>query len=170
MLLGTSILGGVLHGGGGIVAAALASDITATDTTVSVASTTDYLSTDYILIEGEKIHYAGLTATSFTGCTRGYDDTTAVSHEAGALVYTADASAINNALGFNMAAQQDSVGWLSVLAIPFNFFVITVPRIIRMNLEFLVGPLAVVGWVWLCMAAGFVITLALMIISGMRVR
>ena len=159
-----------MHGGGGIVAAALASDVTATDTTISVASTTDYLSTDYILIEGEKIHYAGLTSTSFTGCTRGYDETTAVSHEAGALVYTADASAINNALGFNMAAQQDSVGWLSVLAIPFNFFVITVPRIIRMNLEFLVGPLAVVGWVWLCMAAGFVITLALMIISGMRVR
>ena len=170
MLVGTSILGGILHGGGGVVAAPLASDITATDATIPMSDTTDYLDTDYVIIEGEKVLYTGRTSTSLTGCTRGYDDTTAVSHEAGALVYTADASAMNNALGFNMAAQRDSVGWLTVLAIPFNFFAITVPRIIRMNLDFLVGPLAIIGWVWLAMAAGFVITLALMIMSGARVR
>lgn len=170
MLLGTSILGGVMHGGGGVVAAPLASDINATDTTIPMTTTTDYLDTDYVIIEGEKILYTGRTATSLTGCTRGHDGTTAFSHEAGALVYTADASAINNALGFNMAAQQDSIGWLTVLAIPFNFFAITIPRIIRMNLEFLVGPLAIIGWLWLAMAAGFVITLALMLISGLRVR
>ncbi len=170
MLVGTSILGGILHGGGGVVAAPLASDMTATDTTITMTSTTDYLDTDYVIIEGEKILYTGRTSTSLTGCTRGHDDTTAVSHEAGALVYTADASAMNNALGFNMAAQRDSVGWLTVLAIPFDFFRITVPRIMRMNLEFLVGPLAIIGWVWLAMVAGFLITLALVILSGMRVR
>ncbi len=170
MLLLVSVLGGIMKGGGGIVAAPLTSGITATDTTIPLGSTTDYLNADYILIEGEKILYTGRTSTTLTGCTRGYDDTTATSHDEGALVYTADASAINNALGFNMAAQQDSIGWRTILAIPFNFFVITIPRIIRMNLEFLVGPLAIIGWFWLTMAAGFVITLALTIISGLRVR
>lgn len=170
MLLGTSILGAIMKGGGGIVAAPLASDMTATDTTITMADTTDYLTADYVIIEGERISYSGKTSTTLTGCTRGCNDTTVSSHEAGALVYTADASAINNALGFNLGAQQDSIGWLTILAIPFNFFVITVPRIIRMNLEFLTGPLAIIGWLWLTMAAGFVITLAIMIISGLRVR
>ena len=170
MLLGTSILGGIMKGGGGIVAAPLASDMTATDTTITMADTRDYLTADYVIIEGERITYSGKTATTLTGCTRGCNDTTASSHETGALVYTADASGINNAVGFNLGAQQDSIGWVAVLAIPFNFFVITVPRIIRMNLEFLTGPLAIIGWVWICMAAGFIITLAIMILGGMRVR
>lgn len=170
MLLGCSMLGAIMRGGGGIVAVALADDVTATNTTLTVDSTTDFLSTDYVIIQAEKILYTSRTATTFMGCTRGYDGTVAAEHEAGALVYTADANAINNALGFNVAATQDTWGWLSVLAIPFNFFIRTIPRIIRINISFLAGPLAVIGWLWLVMAAGFVITLALAIVGGMRVR
>src|SRR5712664_745967 len=51
---------------------------TSTTTTVIVASTTGAPSSGYITVKGEAIKYTGLTATSFTGCIRGADNTTAV--------------------------------------------------------------------------------------------
>lgn len=170
MLIGCSILGGIMQGGGGIVATALTADISLNATVIPVASTRDYLSADYVIIGNERILYTGKEDTELTGCTRGAADTTAATHDEGDLVYTADAGAMNNALGFNMAATQDSLGWVAVLAIPFNFFFITIPRIIRMNLSFLTGSLAMIGWVWMALAAGFVITLALAILGGVRAR
>ena len=134
MLVGCSILGAIMQGGGGIVVTDLTSDITATDTTIAVTSTVDYLGADYVIIGEEKILYSGTTATSFTGCTRGYDGTDAEAHSTGALVYTADASSINNALGFNIAAVQDTMGLWGTITIPFRFLFQTLPRIARMNI------------------------------------
>lgn len=58
--------------GGGI------SDI---DTTITVVSTTGFLSSNgYIRIEDEVIFYTGTTATAFTGCTRGFNGTAPVAH------------------------------------------------------------------------------------------
>jgi len=158
-----------MKGGGGIVAASLDGDITDTDTTITVDSTTDYLSQDYIIIGEEKILYTGTTAATFTGATRGYDGTDAVPHYDGDMVYTADASSINNALGFNIAAVQDNMGWWGTITIPFRFLFQTLPRIARMNMSFLAGSLAIIGWVWFAMAAGFFITLALSLAGARRV-
>lgn len=158
-----------MKGGGGIVAVALSDDITAVNTTIPVSSTTDYLSQDYVIIGAEKILYTGTTATTFTGCTRGYDGTTAAGHSEGDMVYTADASAINNAMGFNIAAEADSMGWWATITIPFRFMFQTLPRIARMNMSFMTGSLAIIGWFWLAMAAGFIITLALVLAGGRRV-
>lgn len=169
MLIGCSILGSILKGGGGVVATPLTSDIDAEVTTIPVESTTDYLGTDYVRIDSEKILYTGKTATTFTGCTRGHDGTDATAHPEGALAYTPDASAINYALGFNIAAMQDSMGVIAFLAMPFNFMFITMPRIVRVNMSFLTGGLAFIGWIWFAMAAGFILTLALSIIGGRRV-
>jgi len=47
------------------------------DTTIDVASTTGFESEGTIVINGEHIYYSGVTATSFTGCVRGIDDTKA---------------------------------------------------------------------------------------------
>lgn len=59
----------------------LTSNLTASATTVSVASTSGFGSpTGSILIESEVISYTGVTATSFTGCTRGASGTTAAAH------------------------------------------------------------------------------------------
>ena len=110
MLVGSSILGAIMKGGGGIVAEALTVDVTASGAILTMASTTDYLSQDYVVIGEEKILYTGKTSTTLTGATRGYDGTGAVPHYDGDMVYTADASAINNALGFNIAAVQDTMG------------------------------------------------------------
>ena len=169
MLIGCSILGAIMQGGGGIVVTDLTSDITATDVTIAVTSTVDYLGADYVIIGEEKILYSGTTATSFTGCTRGYDGTDAEAHSTGALVYTADASSINNALGFNIAAVQDTMGLWGTITIPFRFLFQTLPRIARMNMSFLTGSLAIIGWIWFALVAGFFITLALSLAGARRV-
>ena len=49
-------------------------------TTVTVDSTTGFDSTGTIHIENEQITYTGTSSTTFTGCTRGANSTTAASH------------------------------------------------------------------------------------------
>jgi hypothetical protein len=50
------------------------------DTTLTVASTTNFTATGVITIENEKISYTGTTPTTFTGCLRGQLGTTAAIH------------------------------------------------------------------------------------------
>lgn len=57
-----------------------------TDTTISVETTTSFPSSGTIRIDDEEINYTGKTATTFTGCTRGVNGTTAGSHVTGATV------------------------------------------------------------------------------------
>lgn len=49
-------------------------------TTITVNSTTGFPTVGYITIDSEAISYTGTTGTTFTGCTRGADGTTAASH------------------------------------------------------------------------------------------
>jgi hypothetical protein len=51
-----------------------------TATTISVASTAGFPSSGTIIIDAEVITYSGTTSTSFTGCTRGTNGSTAVWH------------------------------------------------------------------------------------------
>jgi len=173
LFLGATILSSVMEGGGGIVAVELAAAIDDDDVVIEVASTSGFLDTDYIIIGNEKILYTWKDSTDFgrvaDPCTRGYDGTEATGHAIGDLVYTADASAINNALGFNIAATADSMGLWSTLTIPFFFFTKTVPRIVMMNFSFLSGELAIVGWFFFTAGIGFVITLAMHLAGGRRV-
>lgn len=76
------------------------------DTTVYVASTTNFPSIGWITIEDEVRSYTGITAGSFTGCTPGADDTTAAEHAAGkAVSLTLPAIAWNHAIAELRAAQ-----------------------------------------------------------------
>lgn len=158
-----------MEGGGGIVAIPLTVAVDSDDTTLTVASTTDYLGADYITIGSEEILYAAKNATQFTGCTRGYNGTTAAPHAIGDMLYTKEASSINNALGFNIAATTDTMGWWATISVPVLFFIKTVPHIIMMNYSFLSGSLAIIGWFFFAAGAGFVITLALYMAGGRRV-
>mgnify|MGYP003632680065 FL=1 len=60
--------------------------LTDSATTVTVASTTGFTSTGVIFILGEQISYTGITSTTFTGCTRGANSTTAAAHASGVQV------------------------------------------------------------------------------------
>jgi len=169
MLLGCGFLIGIMGGGGGVVNTYLTNNVTANMTYLPVASTTDFLSEDYVIIEAEKVFYTAKNTTAFQNCTRGYENTTAAWHDSGTRVNTAVASAINYALGFNIIAIQDSLGWAAVIAIPIMFFTRTIPNIFWMSTNLLTGNLAIISWIFYVMAAGFIVTLALTLIGSRRV-
>jgi len=54
--------------------------LNSSSTTINVVSTTGFPAAGSILIDAELITYSGVTATSFTGCTRGTSQTTAATH------------------------------------------------------------------------------------------
>ena len=169
MMVGCGFLIGIMGGGGGVVNTYLTDNVTYNMTILPVASTADFLNEDYLIVEAEKVFYEAKNSTAFLNCTRGYANTTAAYHDEGTRVNTAVASALNYALGFNIVAVQDSLGWASIIAIPIMFFIRTVPHIFRMSTDLLTGNLAIVSWIFYVMAAGFIVTLALTIIGSRRV-
>lgn len=85
-------------------------------TTVNVASTTGFPTAGYITIDAEAISYTGVTATSFTTCTRGADGTTAASHVTASTVFHDVVAAHHNTLKDEMkAVETDLVGVFSAL-------------------------------------------------------
>ena len=66
-------------------------------TVLTVTSTTGFPTTGQIKVESEIITYTGITATTFTGCTRGARGTTAVSHTVGVYVTKIQAPGANTA-------------------------------------------------------------------------
>ena len=57
-----------------------AGNISATVTTITVDSTSGFPSEGWIIIDSEVIRYTNTTTTTFTGCVRGEEGTTAASH------------------------------------------------------------------------------------------
>jgi hypothetical protein len=73
----------------------LTSTINGTVTTIPVVSTTGFSATGAIIIGVELITYTGITATSFTGCTRGVNGSSNVSHTSGTYVNGAQTTPLN---------------------------------------------------------------------------
>jgi len=70
----------------------LSAEASASNTTIYVASTTNFDAIGEATCEDEVFYHTGKTAGSFTGCTRGYGNTTAAIHAAGkqvSLTFTA---------------------------------------------------------------------------------
>lgn len=67
-------------------------------TTITVASTTGFPTAGYITIDAEAISYTGVTATTFTTCTRGADGTAAATHLTAAQVLHTVVAAHHNTL------------------------------------------------------------------------
>lgn len=76
---------------------ALTANVTNTATTLNVTSTTGFSSTGSVLISAEIIQYTGITATSFTGCTRGSYGSNQSTHPAGTTLGSAQGSVANTA-------------------------------------------------------------------------
>ncbi|NDB57715.1 hypothetical protein EB001_04655 [bacterium] len=101
----------------------LTSAINNSVTTIPVVSTTGFSSTGAIIIENELITYTGITATSFTGCTRHVNGSAQASHTIGTAVggaqvtsgtYTPTLLQINttdlsNGVSLNLATSEISV-------------------------------------------------------------
>lgn len=79
--------------------------LTDTATTVTVDSTTGFSGTGTIQIDTEEITYGGTTATTFTGCTRAANGTTAAAHDDDSRVLQRDWSASAHKVDVNLGWQ-----------------------------------------------------------------
>lgn len=91
-------------------ATTLSADLNSTATTIVVASTAAFSSSGLIAIGTELISYTGKTSTSFTGCVRGFDGTTAASYGNGATVEDRIARAHHNVLSTAIISTQTKLG------------------------------------------------------------
>ena len=160
-----TILGAIMQGGGGIVSAVLAENITANSTYIPVTPNTNlFASKDIVTIDNESILYSSKNSTGFIVNTRGYSDTTAAAHTAGARVYSQEASVINNALGFNIAVEVETGGTIGLIMLPVNFFTRTLPHLVMLNVRFLKIPeLSIIGIIWLVFGVVLIVYLATII-------
>ena len=77
----------IVNGGTGLNTTELKVAMNATDTTMTVTSTSGYPSADALLIGDEEIKYNGKDSTHFYNLTRGYNSTVAVTHVKANKVY-----------------------------------------------------------------------------------
>lgn len=167
IFLGNAVFGAIMDGGGGVLATTLTSSVSSSATTMPVTSTAGFLSTDYLILGDEEIFHTGKTATSFTGCTRGYHSTKAAAHSSGTAIYTAEASAINNAMGFNVVADADSMGPWAIITVPVKFLFYSLPRMAAMSFTYLGSGFAFVSYISIALLSGLIIVVA-MNLAGYR--
>jgi hypothetical protein len=79
--------GGTLQEATTAIATTLNGTINASVTTITVVSAATFAAAGTIQIDNEQITYTGTSSTTFTGCTRGANGTTAASHTTAAPVY-----------------------------------------------------------------------------------
>jgi hypothetical protein len=85
-------------------------DLTASATTVAVISTALFANTGCFAVDNELISYTSKTATTFTGCVRGFDGTTAATHSSGATVSDVVTTAHHEVLVSTILALQQKLG------------------------------------------------------------
>ena len=162
LFVGISILAAVMQGGGGIVSTTLASNVTENATYIPATSTSIFADADIIRIGDEKILYSSDNATGFIVQTRGYSNTVAAAHEAGARIYSEEAGVLNDALGFNMAVTLETSGTWGVVTLPINFFIHTIPHLVILNVNFLKTPeLSIIGIFWFAAGIALLVTIAI---------
>jgi hypothetical protein len=91
------------------LATQLDGSIDASQTTITVDSTTGFPTVGFVTIDSEVIKYTGTTATQFTGCTRGADGTGATTHMDNAPVRHTVVAAHHNALKDELIAVETDI-------------------------------------------------------------
>lgn len=164
-----SLLSGVMEGGGGVAGTRLTANYPAMGVTLTVASTEGFLKKGYVVLESEKIRYTNKTAVTFTGCTGGWDNTEAVLHNSGTKVYSPDASVINYALGFDVAATGTTVGVMYLPTVLGNFFFVTLPRMVMWDYSWLKASewLQMLRYVFMVISIGFLVYMAYTVASAL---
>jgi hypothetical protein len=121
-----------LNGQTSSVGTTLSTTISATDTTVVLASAAGLASTGFILIGTETIGYGYISGNTLYNCSRGQGTTTAAAHTAGASVYqqnlpavtvwpTPDNSTTYQLIYWRMRRIDDAGGGVNTMDVPFRF-------------------------------------------------
>jgi hypothetical protein len=117
----TSSVGTTLNGG-----------ISATDTTITLASTVGLAATGFVLIDTETVQYGYISGNVLYNCFRGQNGTTAATHSTGAAVYaqnlpsvtvwpTPDGSQTYQFVYWRMRRIDDAGGGTRTMDVPFRF-------------------------------------------------
>jgi hypothetical protein len=117
----------------GTATTTVASAVSATDTTITLTSTSGLGSTGFIKIDTETIGYTNISGNQLINCWRGQNGTTAATHNAGASVFIQNLPALNiwptpDAGGgpyvlvyWRMRRLQDAGDGVNIQDIPFRF-------------------------------------------------
>lgn len=165
VFVGATFLGAILSGGGGITSTTLDSDLSSTGDYIPAGSTTTFANKDVLMLSEEKILYTSKNSTGFIVYERGYDDTTAVNHTAGTVIYTESGGILNAALGYNVGVELETSGSLGIIQLPIRFFTTTLPHLVVLNVNFLNdnAALQIIGVFWLCAGIGLLIDMSIRI-------
>jgi len=169
-----SVAGGVMQGSTVIVATtSLTEDITSTDTTITVTSTSGFADTGFIMIQDEKIAYASKTDTTFKGnlaspMVRGASETDAVAHVTGERARTLESSMLNQSIGYKLAVLTDSSGMLAFVTIPFAFITL-IGSFFVLPLGFLGTDLQILVYLWAVLTIGIIVSIGITMAGGRRV-
>ena len=176
MFAGATILCGIGEGTAGIATTHLTTSLSATGTTVTVASTTDFTTgPDYVYIGDEKLLYSTKDATHFyiydDGSTpevdgRGYDGATAVGHGNTVNVKNDASNIMNSFLGYNVAAASTTFGSMQAIIMTGFAILKALPRVLMWDYNFLnEGWMPMVKYVLLYpLSIGFVASLMMVFI------
>jgi len=173
MFLIVSIAGNVMAGEVDFARTRLTADITAADTTITVASTNGFPDTGIIVIRDERIGYASTSNTTFTGnpaqpLLRGTQNTDAVAHSTGERVSTVPGAMMNTAASYHIAVLADAAGLQAFLAMPVAFFQL-IGSFFFLPLGFLGTDLEILTVLWAVIGIGVVIALFVVLAGGRRV-
>lgn len=165
VFVGTTFLGAIMAGGGGIISTSLSADIGANATFIPAASTATFANKDVLMIAEEKILYDEKNDSGFFVYARAYDDTIAINHTSGRIIYTEAGGILNAALGYSVGVELETSGSLGIIQLPIRFFDTTLPHLVVLNVNFLQDnpTLAIIGAFWLCAGIGLLIDLSIRI-------
>jgi len=163
VFVGTTFLGSILTGGGGIVSTTLSSDIASDADFIPASDTSTFSNKDVLMIREEKILYNSLNSTGFIVYERGCDDTIAVNHTAGTVIYSESGGILNAALGYNIGVELETSGSLAIIQLPIRFFTTTLPHLVVLNANFLRDKpaLQIIGVFWLVAGIALLIDMSI---------
>lgn len=158
----------VVVGNTDINATYLTQAISDNTTTLQVASTGGFYVADYVTIGDEEIKYNGIDNTNFLYCTRGFNGTTAVTHNVNTKVYGRTSAAINNSVGFNIINTGASVGSINIASEAINFVKKTVPSMISWNFYWMKnGFWQYLRLICVAISTGLIFVIAIQLLSAL---
>ena len=167
------LAGGVLQGSIVMTTTTLTADITAADTTITVASTRGFNEPGIIVIGDERIAYSATGATTFVGnparpLVRGSNDTEAVAHSEDDRVRTVESAMFNQSIGYSLAVLSDASGLMYFVAAPVAVFSLILSFFI-LPLSFLGTDLEILTYIWAIVGIGMLVSLVIALAGGRRV-
>ena len=164
MWLCICIAGGVVAGQIDFATTTLTVAIDEDDDVLAVGSTAGLPNSGVVVLEDEHIGYSHKTATTLYGSAtapviRGAEGTEAMSHAAGTFVSTVPGAMMGMSMAYNVVALTDVAGPRAVVVAPLALFRL-LGSFFAPHLEFLGTNLAIITYLWMILAIGMVVALA----------